>query len=797
MKNRLVISVLLFFAVFTANATHIVGGGINITWLHDSTYQLQLRMLRDCYNGIPYYDDPIYLGIFDKSTNTKIQTVTMNLGADSQYVNFIATKCLSVPTGLCVEIGDYVKNIYLPSRIYNNNAGYYISWERCCRNKIIQNINFPENAGMTFYMEIPPPKLLKNSSPKWNNNPRTLLCKGNPFSYNFDFKDPDGDSLYYSLVTPYNGNLDNTNPGPTTNPLSGPYPLVQWSNGFDVAHQITGTPELQINHATGEINVTPNVTGIFVSAIKVEEFRYGIKLGEVRLELQYTISDCITNSFPVISYTDANGVKINGKNITVQIPDKICFNINAYDANGDSLYGIISANIIDSNNLTFKPIVDTITNGYIRTITPFCWQTDCKLTGISPQKFAVSVTNNGCPLPKTTLDTFIVTVLPMPLINPTSILCMTLIDNKETFVYWGDSTGNNKYFNKYNLYRGINNSAFTIADSIFDKTRRSFDDKNTPNYSIYNYTYYMRGVNLCGVEGPASDTLGTFDQLKFLPDQQKLITVTVADNNKIKVLWPPSKEKDFAQYFLYKTSSRTDTNYTQIASFQKRYDTVFYDNDVDVQHTSYCYQLIMKDTCGNVGPQGQPSCSIVLKGHSNPFEHTLSWLPYSYWGDGTQCYNVYRIDTETPYELNAVVSSADMKYLDEFLNFESGKYNYYVEAKENTYSDAAQSFDAFSRSNEIELIQSPILRVPNAFTPNNDGINDDWGIHHVFVKEYNLKVYNRWGQLVFQTNDKHQQWRGIGITSEIQQSDVYVYVVTYTGWDDSSHTETGNVTLFR
>jgi len=792
--RHLILSIFICFNFF-ANAKHIVGGGFNLVWLHDSTFQLNLRLLRDCNSGVDY-DPTISIGTFDLATNKRIQVINMSLGTITN-LNFISTKCASTAPPNCVDVGDYTKTIILSPKLYNNSAGYYFSWERCCRNNIIQNIQNPGTSGMTFYMEIPPPKLIHNSSPKWTNNPRTLLCNNNPFTYNFNFIDPDGDSLVYSLVNPLQGNTDSQGANATNNgnPKSAPYPPVTWLSGFDNANQITGTPPLSINSKTGQISVTPNVQqGVYVSAVLVEEYRFGKKLGEVRLELEYTIIDCMSDPFPLITLTDSKSVKMNSTNITIQIPEKLCFNIVTTSAQ-DSLYLSIDGALLDSNWID-KPTVIRKDTGNLSVTTQFCWQTDCKLTGLAPQAFTITATDNGCPLPKTTKATFTVTLLPLPLINPTTILCMTLINNKETIVFWGDSTGtSNPNFYKYNLYRNKDTSAFSIIDTFLNKSIRQFDDKNTPNYALVDYNYFMRGVNICGFEGPTSDTMGTFDQLKAIPLQQSLITVTVENNDHLKILWPPTKEKDFAEYFLYKTT-RNDTNYKLVSTFLNKYDTVFFDYDVNIDSLSYCYELVMKDTCGNVGPSGKPSCSIVLKGTSAPFENQLSWLPYTYWNAGTQNYSMFRMDTQFPFSNNTILDPSKTQYLDENLNYESGKYNYFVEAHENI-SDNIDSYNAISRSNEIELTQQPIIYVPNAFTANDDGLNDDLNIHHVFVKDYTLKIFNRWGQKIFETTDKNVHWKGEGLNGINEQSDVYVYLITYSGWDNNFYQQKGNLTLLR
>ena len=90
-----------------------------------------------------------------------------------------------------------------------------------------------------------------------------------------------------------------------------------------------------------------------------------------------------------------------------------------------------------------------------------------------------------------------------------------------------------------------------------------------------------------------------------------------------------------------------------------------------------------------------------------------------------------------------------------------------------------------------------ILHVPNIFTPNNDGYNDVFLPVSSDVVSYELKVYNRWGQLVFTSADVGQGWDGT-INGKTGASDVYVYQITYQGYQNKvlkTFTKMGNVTL--
>ena len=87
--------------------------------------------------------------------------------------------------------------------------------------------------------------------------------------------------------------------------------------------------------------------------------------------------------------------------------------------------------------------------------------------------------------------------------------------------------------------------------------------------------------------------------------------------------------------------------------------------------------------------------------------------------------------------------------------------------------------------------------VPNIFTPNNDGNNDVFLPVGNDVVTYDLKIYNRWGQLVFTSNDVSFGWDGT-IDGKAAAGDVYVYQITYQGYQNKvlkTFTQMGNVTL--
>lgn len=71
------------------------------------------------------------------------------------------------------------------------------------------------------------------------------------------------------------------------------------------------------------------------------------------------------------------------------------------------------------------------------------------------------------------------------------------------------------------------------------------------------------------------------------------------------------------------------------------------------------------------------------------------------------------------------------------------------------------------------------LYVPNVFSPNNDGANDFLlPASNCVIEDYTFSVYNRWGQLLFQTTDPSKGWDGKS-KSEPVAHDTYIYAIEY------------------
>jgi len=96
------------------------------------------------------------------------------------------------------------------------------------------------------------------------------------------------------------------------------------------------------------------------------------------------------------------------------------------------------------------------------------------------------------------------------------------------------------------------------------------------------------------------------------------------------------------------------------------------------------------------------------------------------------------------------------------------------------------------------IVEEFLLYIPNSFTPQNDGINDIFLPKGIGIKDYELKIYSRWGEHFFTSNDLNIGWDGtLDRKDRIAQLGVYVYLINVTDVFGEKHTYRGQVTLIK
>jgi gliding motility-associated-like protein len=97
---------------------------------------------------------------------------------------------------------------------------------------------------------------------------------------------------------------------------------------------------------------------------------------------------------------------------------------------------------------------------------------------------------------------------------------------------------------------------------------------------------------------------------------------------------------------------------------------------------------------------------------------------------------------------------------------------------------------------EVQSLITPLLDVPNAFTPGRFGQNSTIKVHGFGIARMTWRIYNRWGQVVYESNNRKAGWDGT-YKGQPQPMDVYAYTLDVEFTDGTRIRKTGDITLIR
>ena len=260
--KKLILFISLISLSLTGFCTHLMGGEIVVLNDSQNNYYVLLTLYRDTL-GIPISNTQDFT-VTDDQGNT-VSTITSTLDYSANHPVF------GTPQGALMGMFPYGVEIYFysASLTLSNPGEYTISWENCCRNGAIGNIPTPSSESMNLHTTFLNDAVNYDSSPYFLVKPVVYLPVNTPWQYNPLPIDPDGDSLSWYIGTP-NNSLGNPIGG-YTNPPSDPL------NPFS------------IDPVSGTISWTAAAVGNWVYTVVCEEFRNGVKIGEIRRDMQLIV----------------------------------------------------------------------------------------------------------------------------------------------------------------------------------------------------------------------------------------------------------------------------------------------------------------------------------------------------------------------------------------------------------------------------------------------------------------------------------------------------------------------------
>ncbi len=200
--------------------------------------------------------------------------------------------------------------------------------------------------------------------------------------------------------------------------------------------------------------------------------------------------------------------------------------------------------------------------------------------------------------------------------------------------------------------------------------------------------------------------------------------------------------------------------------------------------TGKCYLVEATNQCGTSNIS--KACPPYLQAQKDNLEQNSIQFNNAVTGDnatvGNYILEIYRQGGgNTPYEVRPLSGNSDVQNpIDE-------------KTQVTVYRVIGYLPDGTEiRSNFVSVKQDVRIFMPNAFTPNDDNINDTYMPKGLFWEEFELTIYNRWGQTVFVTSDQNKGWDGGNFNP-----DIYHYVARVKDQFGEEITKKGTLQLIR
>ena len=287
------------------------------------------------------------------------------------------------------------------------------------------------------------------------------------------------------------------------------------------------------------------------------------------------------------------------------------------------------------------------------------------------------------------------------------------------------------------------------------------------------YTNGSRSVSLvkCGT-GFSTDT----------PTAIRNVTAKVNDNGVV-MTWQTDPDFPPAEFSIEKS---TAGKYAFLTTSTQNTIT----DDTYSPEEASCYRISYKDVCDNQSPAGIEVCPIRLTGSlRNDNSITLTWTPYAGWNNGVASYTIEKY-SEDGVLLQTIPAGNVTTYVDATTDVDYQSYIYIVKANA-VEIDLGQAF-----SNRIAIMKDPNIFHPTAFTPNGDHLNDNFTVFGQYVVGFEMQIFNRWGELLFNTNDIKAGWDGTFRGMDMPEG-TYTFIAHITDRAGRTFKRSGSVLLLR
>lgn len=378
----------------------------------------------------------------------------------------------------------------------------------------------------------------------------------------------------------------------------------------------------------------------------------------------------------------------------------------------------------------------------------------------------------------------------------TTVFSQTAYDicEKDITIDWTPYGGWVDGVDHYDVIASVGASPYDIIATV-GGTESSY--KHTGLTYDLNYCYYIRSVGV-------NDSISYSNKVCRYTDRPSeaqwhyLAAASYNLGNEVEILTYTDGSAS-VNSFEAEVNGPFDTQFDLLSIIQPNgTDWIQYDHtDVEPDAGAYEYQVSLIDSCGNVGFVSNVAKTVYLQVEVDhvTMQNVLSWTAYEGFDGGVGFYNIYRgedgVFTSTPI---GSTSSGVRSFVDDVSSEldSEGQFCYRVEAVEemNSYGFAQTAF-----SNNVCATIAPLVYIPNAFIVNSHNPVFKPVLSLYEFDSYKLEIFDRWGQIIYTTDNPDEGWGGQGPGNGLVSEGTYIYMLTFEDRDAKEYVYRGHVTM--
>ncbi len=702
----------------SSRAAHLVGGEMTYKCLGNNYYEITLIIYRDCFSTGAPFDPAAAISVYTQNGVLYTNSLVPFMNNIQQLPNVAPNNCTALPKTVCTEKGSYKDTLYLPP----TPGGYVISHQRCCRNNTVSNINNTSSQwGSTFSTTIPSMDTACNSNPKFVNDPPVVLCLNVNVKLDLSATEPDGDSIYYELCNVFNGGSNingNVAPNPAAPP---PYTPVAFIGGFTSSNPIPGNPAFSINHNTGQLTGTPTQVGQYVFAVCAREYNNGKLISTTSRDFQFNVSPDCQSTTSRIRLSNGKIVTNPSPQVSGKSAITICSGGTMSIANASTNASDYYWDFGDPNSLTDTSRIATPTYTY----------------------------------PDTGTYVVMLVVEPYTICADTAYAKVSIYDLVQTnYTYSGDLCFASHSVNFTNLSNYSPNAKF-FWDFGGNTNLGLTDTSEHPGNVVWDQIgahYVQLTVDDFGCSGTYGDTLYIYPNPvanEVVDKVETCVPYTVQLFDSSYVYGHAQHFWDFGDGYLSNDLNPIHT-YTTPGTYTITHS---------IRSLVGCLDTSWSIRQNYITVFPIPSSGLAIE----PREQSIY----------NPVFNIRNLSQNHLKTLTFLPNDAVVENLTEMS---------YIASDTGTFPIIHVSFNQFGCTDTLFdsiVIRSPFnLFMPNAFTPDGDGINDLYSYTVTGVTKSLIEIYNRWGEIVFKSDDPYEKWNGkLHNYGPMLDAGVYSYVI--------------------